>query len=601
MVVHPLVSAGDTGDSIDPVDPNRVPTTHAAPWRLSTPVAALSAAVAGLVLVLAFPSTGWWPLAPVAVALLAVAAKGRSRRAGALTGALAGLAFFLPHLHWSGVYVGVLPWAALAVLETIFFAVMGALLPGVWLAREVVLRRASGGPRLAAPPVDDDESQARAMKRAIDSADLLGALLVTLGVAGLWVLQETLRSRLPFGGFPWGRLAFSQSDGPLAAWAWLGGAPLVSAVVAGIGGAIAVTAVGLAETLGPARRPSPSTVMPAIWGPLNTGLALAVVGTVAVTLAAHDGAPLQSPMLQVAAVQGDVPEAGLEFNAERRAVLDNHVQGTVQLAEQVDSGAAEQPDLVFWPENASDIDPLRNPDAAEVITTATDAIGVPILVGAVLREPVGHLSNAGIVWGPTGSAHPGPGERYVKQHPAPFAEYIPYRSFFRNFSTKVDLVRTDFIGGTRSGALAMGPTTVGDVICFEVAYDGLVRQAVKDGAQLLVVQTNNATFGYTDESVQQLAMSRLRAIETGRSVVHISTVGVSAIFGPDGVQLARSGHFTPEVLQARIPLRSQTTPAVRMGALPEALLAALGLGIALGGFFVTRRGRRAVRPNAKQT
>jgi apolipoprotein N-acyltransferase len=295
--------------------------------------------------------------------------------------------------------------------------------------------------------------------------------------------------------------------------------------------------------------------------------------------------------VRVAAVQGNVPEAGLEFNAERRAVLDNHVQGTIALAERVATGRAEQPDLVFWPENASDIDPLRNPDAAAVITEAADAIGVPILVGAVLREPAGHLSNAGIVWGPTGSDHPGPGVRYVKKHPAPFAEYIPYRGFFRHFSDKVDLVRTDFAPGRLSGALPMGATTAGDVICFEVAYDGIVQRAVRDGARLLVVQTNNATFGYTDESIQQLAMSRLRAIETGRSVVHISTVGVSAIYGPDGTEQARSGHFTAEVLEARLPLRDDLTPAVRFGLALETVLAMIGLVIAVGGFVVTRRPR----------
>jgi apolipoprotein N-acyltransferase len=205
---------------------------------------------------------------------------------------------------------------------------------------------------------------------------------------------------------------------------------------------------------------------------------------------------------------------------------------------------------------------------------------------------VGKLSNAGIVWGPSGSEHAGPGYRYVKKHPAPFAEYIPYRSFFRNFSDKVDLVRTDFAPGKLSGALPMGGTTVGDVICFEVAYDGIVQRAVRDGAQLLVVQTNNATFGYTDESVQQLAMSRLRAIETGRGVVHISTVGVSAIYGPDGAELARSGHFTAEALEATLPLRDGLTPAVRTGPGAEVVLALTGFFIAFGGFVVTRRSRR---------
>jgi apolipoprotein N-acyltransferase len=285
----------------------------------------------------------------------------------------------------------------------------------------------------------------------------------------------------------------------------------------------------------------------------------------------------------VAAVQGNVPRAGLDFNAERRAVLDNHAQLTHALAEEVRSGRADRPAMVIWPENASDIDPIRNPDAGQVIQAATDRIGVPVLVGTVLREPGAFLSNASIVWGPTGSAAPGPGQRYVKRHPAPFGEYIPYRSFFRRISDKVDLVRRDFAPGAGSPVVQAAGVRLGDVICFEVAYDNLVRDAVRGGGQLLVVQTNNATFGRSDESVQQLAMSRLRAVETGRAVVHISTVGVSALIAPDGALLERSGHFTAEVLQAELPLRSTQTLATRLGALPEWLIAAAGLGVVVAG------------------
>jgi apolipoprotein N-acyltransferase len=259
----------------------------------------------------------------------------------------------------------------------------------------------------------------------------------------------------------------------------------------------------------------------------------------------------------------------------------------------VATGRAPQPDVVLWPENASDIDPLRNADAAAVITMATDAVRVPVLVGAVLQEPVGFVSNAAIVWGPSGSAEPGPGNRYVKRHPAPFAEYIPYRSFFRVFSDKVDLVSRDFAAGRTVGVLPAGGARLGDIICFEVAYDDLVRDTVTAGADLLVVQTNNATFGYSDESVQQLAMSRLRAVETGRSVVHISTVGVSGLIAPDGRLVARSKHFDADVLQARMPLRTQQTVATRVGPAPEIALAAAGVLLAL---FAGLRRRPKVAP-----
>jgi len=302
--------------------------------------------------------------------------------------------------------------------------------------------------------------------------------------------------------------------------------------------------------------------------------------------------PADGPTGQFMAVQGNVPRPGLDFNAERRAVLDNHAGATRQAAVSVKAGTQPRPDLVVWPENASDIDPTRNPDAADVINAAVNAIDAPVILGAVLEEPRPKVSNASLLYLP-GRGLVG---RYVKQHPVPFAEYIPYRPFFRNFSDKVDLVYSDFTTGTspgvfrvpsRSGALiAAGP-----IICFEVAYDGLIRDTVAHGANVLVVQTNNATFGFTDESVQQLAISRIRAVEHGRSIVHVSTVGVSAMITPDGTAHQRSALFTSEVLAADLPLRTGHTVADRVGAWPE-IVASGALAAMLGLLALSRLSRR---------
>ena len=530
---------------------------------LPAPIAALCAVGAGLLLWLAFPGVGWWPLAPVALAALNLAVFGQRPGRGAWIGFLAGLAFFIPHLHWSGVYVGALPWLALSALEAGYIAGLAAALTLVWRARG-------------------------------------GAVTTVIGTAGLWVAQEALRGRTPFGGFPWARVAFSQADSPALGYAALGGAPLVTGAVAGAGACLAIAVVKLVDRspAGPAPAnsgpadPAPSGRTPARPGPDGRrGLSaiLALVASLAVLSAGTlVPRPVDAPRTaQVAAVQGNVPTAGLEFNAQRRAVLDDHARVTQELAARVAAGAAPRPQVVLWPENSSDIDPLVNADAAQVIQSATDAVGAPILIGAVLLRPPGQLSNAGIVWGPTGSSAPGPGVRYVKRHPAPFAEYIPYRSFFRHFSDKVDLVVRDFASGDSVGVLPAGGVKLGDVICFEVAYDDLVRDPVRAGADLLVVQTNNATFGYTDESVQQLAMSRLRAVETGRAVVHISTVGVSALIAPDGHEIVRSGHFTAQVLQAALPLRTAQTLATRLGGYPE--LAMAGLGVLIAALGLRRR------------
>jgi apolipoprotein N-acyltransferase len=289
-----------------------------------------------------------------------------------------------------------------------------------------------------------------------------------------------------------------------------------------------------------------------------------------------------------------VPDRGLEFNARRRQVLDNHVAQTLKLAAAVKAGTAAKPDLVLWPENASDIDPTDNPDAAQEIQQATDAVGVPILVGALLDGPgPTHVTNAGLVWEPSTAAHPGPGQRYVKRHPVPFGEYIPLRSLARKVSSKVDLVRYDMVAGRGNGLIDQAPVPLGDVICFEVAYDDLVNSSVRAGAQLLVIQTNNATFGHSSETYQQLAMARLRAVEHARTVVQVATSGKSAIIDPSGRTLAESGPlFTADTLLTRVPLARQTTLATRTGAAAEWLLVAIGVAAALiGGFggFGSRR------------
>ena len=168
----------------------------------------------------------------------------------------------------------------------------------------------------------------------------------------------------------------------------------------------------------------------------------------------------------------------------------------------------------------------------------------------------------------------------MKLHPVPFAEYIPSRAFFRMFTPMADLAG-NFVAGHEVGVFHV-PATGGDyvalpTICFEVAYDQLMRDSVEaagDDESLLVVQTNNATFGYTDESEQQFAISRIRAIEHGRSVVHVSTVGVSGFIAPDGTVTEKTALFTADQRVASPVVRTERTPADRLGAVPEWVAAA---------------------------
>ncbi|HKC29187.1 MAG TPA: apolipoprotein N-acyltransferase, partial [Jatrophihabitans sp.] len=357
----------------------------------------------------------------------------------------------------------------------------------------------------------------------------------------------------------------------------LGGAPLVTFVVA-------IAGAGLAHVALACR--------PLRWRQLVTGAAvLGLVPLLGLVLAW----PLRPPpagagrTLTVAVVQGGLPDLALQFESRAQQVLDNHVRETLRLAAQIRSGATPRPDLVIWPENSSDVDPYLNRSAYDKITGAVHAVNVPVLVGAILQGPgANHRRNVGILWSPTS----GPGAQYTKRHPVPFGEYIPLRPLAQWVSSDAKTV-TDMVAGHGNGLLRGGPVPLGDVICFEVAYDGLVRSSVAAGAQLLVVQTNNATFGHTAETYQQLAMAQLRAVETARTVVQAATTGKSAIIGPDGTVRDESGAlFSSGILVGRVPVRSTQTLATRVGAAPEYALSALAV---LGVAFVVIRERRGRR------
>jgi apolipoprotein N-acyltransferase len=506
--------------------PPRHASVAAVPRR-GTPFRLLAAFASGFAVWTSFPPLSWWPMAIVGVAGLTGCVWGSGRRVAAGAGWLFGLGLFVPMLSFLR-GLGIDAWLVLAVGEAVWF---GLLALGIRVAV-----------RAPAWPVV---------------------------VACLWVAEEWARSRVPFGGFPWGRLAFGQADGPLLPLAALGGAVLVTFAVAMAAAVLTWLVVRL-----PGRPPARA------WLLAITPVVLLVAGVLAAPVPTGGTTDGGASHAVVAVVQGNVPRLGLDEFAQRRAVTANHAAQTHALADRVAAGELPRPDLVVWPENASDADPFTDPVARSMIESAVRAIGVPVVVGAVLDGPdADHVQNAAIVWSPTD----GPGQRYVKRHLVPFGEYLPLRSVLGRLISRFSLIPKDFAPGDTPGVLTAGPAVLADVICFEVADDGIVRQAVDGGGRLLAVQTNNATYervgddGRGGETAQQLEMSRLRAVEHGRAVVVAATSGVSAVIAPDGHVVQRSGVFTPALLVADLPLRDPRTIADRLGSWPERALTAVGL------------------------
>ena len=506
---------------------------------------------AGLLLWASFPALSWWWAAVLAAALLAwVLTHPATTPVGGLGyGFLFGLAFYLPLLPWISLLVGAVPWLALATTSALF--------PGLFGLFAVVVRRLPGWP---------------------------------LWFAVLWAGQEWLKSTVPFGGFPWGAVAFGQTQGPFLPLVQLGGAPLLSTAVmlVGFGG----TAIGLeimrwwrggdhtrrrikdttdtTDAANEASEPDPPAV-------LLPGLCICVVLLASIVVwpqVRHAGVGSGGePTVTVAIVQGNVPRLGLGFNEQRRAVLDKHVRETLRLAEDVRAGAAPQPQFVIWPEDSSDIDPLVNADAGQLISEAATAIRAPILIGTVLgvagRPPEApEYTNTVMVWNPVS----GPTDRHDKEIVQPFGEYLPMRWLFKHLSGYADRAG-NIVPGDGNGVVHIAGVPVGVATCWEVIFDRAPRKAVLGGAQLLAVPSNNATFNKT-MSEQQLAFAKVRAVEHDRYVVVAGTTGISAVIAPDGGELVRTDFFQPAYLDTQVRLKTKLTPATRWAPILQWILVA---------------------------
>jgi apolipoprotein N-acyltransferase len=299
---------------------------------------------------------------------------------------------------------------------------------------------------------------------------------------------------------------------------------------------------------------------------------------------------------RVAVVQGNVPGDGTDILLDHRQVTRNHRDATVQLADDVAAGRKPRPDFVVWPENSTTADPFNNLDIHDDIVAASDAIDVPMLVGAMVdSDDPRDVLNQGIVWTPG----VGGGDRYTKRHPVPFGEYIPWRdTVFTSTFGKLRLIPRDMLSGNRSQPLTIAGVRVADSICFDVGYDDGIRAQVLAGADLLVVQTSNAMFIYTDQIDQQFAMTRLRAIESHRAVAVAATNGLTGLIAPDGTVLDAASPRTRTVLMRELPLDTAVTPGIRLGIWIGRGAVAVTVAALLLVVVTYRRGRRSVAPEA---
>jgi len=486
-------------------------------WRI--PLAMLG----GLVAAVTFPTENIWVLTPLIPALIVLAVLGTRFWVATLIGFHGAIVFYISHIEWISQYLGPVPLIALSVLQALSFAPALGLTAMLWLRLKQTTQH---------------------------------RVLFVILAALIWVAREWVANNFPYGGFPWSRLAMTQSESWLSAWVYWGGMSLLSLMLAALGIALAVLIHDWRS-----RRRKPLAVFAAA--------VAAVVGIV--PLVTPTGSTEVVGSMTVAAIQGNA-NAGIFANPERGSILRNHLEAT-ELA--LDHPLAGQLDLIVWPENASDLDPLRHPDARERIDELVNRTGVPLTFGTLTNRG-DQTFNTTLLWQP----NRGPVDYYDKKRPVPFAEYVPDREFWRIFAPDlIDLIVRDFAFGVRDGIFDVNGVSAGTLICFEIAIDDILRDLVAEGAEIILSQTNNADFGYSDETYQQVAIARLRAIETGRTVVNISTVGKSAIFAADGSVIDELEWYEPGAMVAEVELRTGVTPAMRIGGWFDLLNFALVLGL----------------------
>jgi apolipoprotein N-acyltransferase len=475
--------------------------------------ALLVSALGGVVYDLGFPGASVWPLAFVGIAMALVALVGRSSWAAFHIGLVFGLGFYLTHVSWTSLYLGPVPWLTLSILESLFVA-GGAVLIALgyrWLPRATTSRWA----RL---------------------------VLLPLLVAGLWILRETANGTLPYGGFPWGRAALSQSESPFAqVVSWVGSS--------GLGFVMVVIVAAIVEW-----------VRLRGWREVRTALPVAALIVLAAVVPAWPTVAIGE--LRVASVQGNGP-SGYFDEREPGDILAAQLDATEPVLDE------EGIDVLLWPEGGSDVDPTRSAEGARVFDDLSEQLDAPVVLNTVTVDDEERFYNTSLLW----EAGEGAVDRFSKRNPVPFGEYIPDRWFYDALAPELTgLIQRGYSPGTEPPVFELDGAVAGLAICFDVIYDGLIWEGARDGAELYLLQTNNADFRGTDENQQQLAIARLRAIETGRSVVNISTVGTSQVIDPTGRTIDSLPAYEAGAMVTDVELREGFTPAVVLGGFVPTLI-----------------------------
>ena len=360
-------------------------------------------------------------------------------------------------------------------------------------------------------------------------------------------LAETFRFSFPFGGVPLASLAISQSASPLVGIVRIGGPLLLTFCVLQIGFALSQLVV------------APKMKHLAVFGAI---VALVVCAGIVAPNGSDTG-----ETRTIAAVQGGGPQGTLAINTNPRDVVERHLAATRAIT-------STNLDMVIWPENVIDVADFYDSVERTEIAEQAARLNAPFVVGITEDMNAQYFTNAQIVVNEDGTL----GDRYDKVRRVPFGEFVPLRGLLETLGAPVDRIPRDALAGSDIAQLQVDDTTVGVVISWEVFFSGRANEGVEAGGSLLVNPTNGSSYTGTILQTQQIASSRLRAIENGRWLVQVSPTGFSAFISPTGEVFNRTGVSEQRVLERTINLRSGRTLYSNLGDLPFIVLMVAVLG-----------------------
>ena len=439
---------------------------------------------------LSFEPYGIWPLAFVGLAGWFTLLTQNGLKYRIYLSYLFGACLLLLNQHWTGVYVGNLPWLILSLSQALIF-----IMPAFFVRK--------------------------------------GAKYNQYLFALSYVLTELLLRTVPFTGFGWTRLSFTQVDSPLAVIYSIGGVALVALVLALVSSARKFRSFFIAALI-----PAVCWLIPA-----NVQ---------------------NEESISIALVQGGVVNLGLDFNSKPQEVFKRH------LDQSISSIKPNEVELIIWPENAVDVDVNTNPQVNDSIKNLSTLLNTPILIGAVTKSIDGP-KNQSILY------NSDKGQIYTKRYLTPFGEYLPLRSVAEKVS-KYSSQITDFKAGEQNTVFDVNGNKFNTLICYELINDTFVAEARND---FLVVQTNNATFGDTNQLDQQLNIARVRALESAREIAYVSTTGTTSFISPQGKILSSLDKFKPATLKSQLNATQGLTYRQSFGHLVEPLAMIVLLGLLL--------------------